>query len=149
MFKICSVCKKEQSIENFFHHRHQCKKCYREKRRVWRIDNPNYRYIKLASRSKKKNLSLVGKDEFVAWFNSEPKVCHYCECSEKDQKNDKTHSKNCLEIDRKDSNQGYTLDNIVLACSQCNLAKAHFWDYDTFKTYIAPAIKLARKSISK
>lgn len=38
-----------------------------------------------------------------------------------------------LEVDRKDSNQGYYIDNCVLACAVCNNAKSDKFTYEEFK----------------
>lgn len=53
-----------------------------------------------------------------------------------------SHNKFGLEIDRKDSRVGYTLDNMVWACHRCNLVKSEFLDYNEMKeigiNYIQP-----------
>ena len=38
-----------------------------------------------------------------------------------------------LEIDRKASSLGYDIENCVLACSVCNMAKSDKFSYDEFK----------------
>ena len=55
--------------------------------------------------------------------------CHYCNMPEKEFMNIwgkfyKTRGKR-LEVDRKDNNKGYTLENCCLACAICNNAKSN------------------------
>lgn len=38
-----------------------------------------------------------------------------------------------LEIDHKDYKQGHSIDNCVLACALCNMAKSDMFEYDEFK----------------
>ena len=64
-----------------------------------------------------------------------PKVCYYCgiteeECKDFFKKNSKFtrggHRGLSLEVDRKDSNLGYTEDNVVWACYVCNNSKSNY-----------------------
>jgi hypothetical protein len=116
---------------------------------TWKHQHPiKSLYHDLKYRSKKRGRDICTQQEFIVWYHShDHRQCHYCGCSEQTQIDDTQTAARRLEIDRKDTTGGYTLDNIVLACSRCNLAKAHYWDYTTFKNYIAPAIKVARQQI--
>jgi 5-methylcytosine-specific restriction endonuclease McrA len=66
--------------------------------------------------------------------------CHYCGIEEKEFFNiwkkkfygTGTRGRR-LEIDRKNNELGYTLENTVLACALCNMAKTDFLTYDEFK----------------
>jgi len=65
------------------------------------------------------------------------KFCHYCGISESDfikiwggfygDKRGKV-----LEVDRKDNNQGYNIQNCVLSCAICNNAKSDKFTYEEF-----------------
>lgn len=64
-----------------------------------------------------------------------PKVCYYCGITEDDcknffKKNSKFtrggHRGLSLEVDRKDSNLGYTENNVVWACYVCNNSKSNY-----------------------
>jgi len=72
------------------------------------------------------------KKEFVRWYNAQPKKCAYCGVpSEKLELIGSYYYDKCdrLTIDRKDNNQGYTLNNITLACYRCNFIKADIFSY--------------------
>ncbi len=79
-----------------------------------------------------KRLSTYQKRKLL---NGVPKVCHYCGISEEDckdffKKNSKFtrggHRGLTLEVDRKDSDLGYTEDNVVWACYVCNNSKSNY-----------------------
>jgi len=63
--------------------------------------------------------------------------CHYCSIEEKDIPiwgkiyGGKTRKR--LEVEHKDSSQGDTLQNCVLACPVCNIAKSNIFSYEEFK----------------
>ncbi len=152
--KLCRDCKTLKLGTEFYIHRNKttsniCKSCKsiydkqqyiktadqrNARKRLLRKQNPaKYAYAGLIQRGR----AIAPKEDFMLWYEAEPKVCHYCDLPEGEPRH---------EIDRKDSTLGYTIDNIVFACKACNIAKFNIWDYDTFKTYIGPAIKQARES---
>jgi hypothetical protein len=47
-------------------------------------------------------------------------------------------------LDRKDSSNGYTLENCCSCCLECNQAKSDFLTYDEMKNIVGPAIKLVK-----
>jgi 5-methylcytosine-specific restriction endonuclease McrA len=66
--------------------------------------------------------------------------CHYCGIEEKEFTSiwekkfyGSGRRGQRLEIDRKDNKHGYTMENSVLACALCNMAKSDFLTYDEFK----------------
>ena len=61
------------------------------------------------------------------------KACHYCGGS---------LPKWGGGLDRKDSDRGYTRDNVVPCCSDCNTAKASFFSHDEFLA--AMQVRVAR-----
>lgn len=92
-----------------------CRNCYSKKymKDHWNV----YQYNKYRVRSKKKNLSfLFSKEEFFELLDSK---CHYCGEESK------------LGIDRKDNELGYTLDNSVPCCRDCNYFKGSL-SYEEF-----------------
>jgi 5-methylcytosine-specific restriction endonuclease McrA len=73
-------------------------------------------------------------------YERDGKKCHYCGIEEEDFPKiwgDKFYGGikrgQILEIDRKDNNRGYSLENSVLACALCNMAKSDKFTYDEFK----------------
>jgi len=47
-----------------------------------------------------------------------------------------------LEIERKDSEKGYTKENMMLACPLCNNAKSNLIDEESWKNCFVPAMKV-------
>lgn len=57
------------------------------------------------------------------------KPCTYC--------NDKIET---IGLDRIDNDKGYTIDNVVSCCGDCNLTRGNRWTYEEMETIIGPAI---------
>ena len=71
---------------------------------------PKYRYNAYKRGAEKRGYEfLLTVDEFTELWN---KPCHYCNVSIEG-----------IGIDRKDNSLGYTLDNTVTCCTQCNWMK--------------------------
>lgn len=70
----------------------------------------------------------IEKEKFVEWLKNCPKTCEYCGAK-------LVLGSNRLEvgqsIDRKDNNELYTLENIVLSCRRCNRKKGGDISYET------------------
>ena len=73
-----------------------------------------------------------------------PEQCHYC--SKKlnfspHTRDDKgNYTSRAYQLDRKDNNKGYTLENVVLCCWECNRLKSDIYSYEDFKR-IAKVLK--------
>ena len=72
-------------------------------------------------------------------YRRDGRKCYYCGIEEKDFVpiwgkfyGGKTRGQK-LEVDRRDNEKGYTLENCVLACSICNNAKSDKFTGDEFK----------------
>jgi hypothetical protein len=92
---------------------------------------PDGIYMILKSSAKKRHLDFkLNKKSFANWYNSQNKVCHYCNKTEKQSLNDMNRKMHRLSIDRKDSTKGYLIDNIVLACYKCNMMKSNDVSYE-------------------
>ena len=118
--------------------------------RTWRKENPfSIFWMSFKNRAKRYNVDLnILKEDFINWYNKQEKKCIYCGLT-KEQLGKSIDKVICgynnLSIDRKDSNLGYGLDNIVLACMRCNIIKSNFF---TFKEMIELG-KLIRKKALK
>ena len=71
-------------------------------------------------------------------YKRDGKECYYCEIKEEDfiQIWGKFYGGNRgqkLEVDRRDNEKGYTLENCVLSCSICNNAKSDKFTDEEFK----------------
>lgn len=72
----------------------------------------------------KRNLSFVLTTDQVAEITQE--TCHYCGCSPQQIRRDRS-ARSVYKyngIDRVDSSLGYTIDNVVAACGDCNRGKS-------------------------
>jgi len=147
--KVCHKCKKEKRLSEFGTSSStndgktvrclQCKREYAKKH----SKTPAGIYQQIKSRVKyvekhpeqyrrcgKPKFIGVSQDEFVEWYNNEPKVCHYCGIEEKnihvvfDSFNNRSDR---LTIDCKDNSKGYVKDNMVIACHRCNFVKSDFF----------------------
>ena len=105
----------------------------------------------IKSSAKKRGLiAPYTNTEYRDWFKSQEQVCSYCGSDvEKINKylnkigiNKKFRR---LAVDRKNSAQGYTYNNIVLACYVCNISKQAIFSHKDFleigKNFIRPKIK--------
>jgi len=88
-------------------------------------------YIRLKTTSKFRNIELaISEKDFINWYDNQEKKCHYCnrtleEIKQDNREQDKHKTK--MSIDRKDNDRGYITDNIVLACTRCNLIKGNYF----------------------
>lgn len=88
----------------------------------------------IVGRSMRKGFAVMGRAEFVAWYESEKKECSYCGINEKLAR---MLFERFLAVDRKDNKVGYVQGNICLACHRCNLVKSAFLTYDQMMTVAA------------
>lgn len=79
---------------------------------------PKYRYKTYKEGALRRGYSFdITLEEFTTFWNT---TCHYC--------NDPI---NGIGIDRKDNNIGYTYNNLISCCTQCNFMK-HNISYNEF-----------------
>jgi len=123
-----------------------CKNCNREINREWR-QTPSGIYTTIKSREtfrKNKEVS-INRDDFIEWYNSQPKICGYCDLPEKYgdlmRKYFGAHGVR-LTVDCIDNDKGYVKDNLILACDRCNFIKSNIFTYDEMRfigqNYIKP-----------
>ena len=139
--KRCCHCHEIKSIDKFGRNRtkkdgHQeyCLPCAQYYRSYWRrypnpdlekrrlvLSLPTNRWHQIKYRAIKDNTPFtLNRNQFIAWFNDQEKICYYCQCSL-----ELSGTKNLagVTIDRKENNGGYNFENIVLACRRCNVMK--------------------------
>jgi len=87
--------------------------------------NLYHKYLNLKKRALGKKLLYPEFGEFSKWYIEQEKVCFYCGIPLEvwEALFNGHQNKYSLSIDRKDNNRGYELDNLVLACSKCNVSK--------------------------
>jgi hypothetical protein len=84
-------------------------------------------YNSLKRRAVKKGLAVFSYEEFLSYTACSE--CHYCggPIFWIEYNIDKGHASN---LDRKDSNQGYIDNNVVVCCTRCNRGKSDLFTYD-------------------
>jgi len=149
--RICQQCKEEKD-ERFFYSSNinyyngkVCKTCYCEYLRS-RNNTEDYRpkgifsHLKKSAREREITFNML-IDDFICWYENKEKVCEYCGRNLEQVNNSPMQyflgAGNAgikrMTIDRVDSNKGYQLDNIVLACFMCNSIKNDCFTYEEMK----------------
>jgi len=157
--KPCTKCGQEKPYSAFSKHRlapdghaYQCKQCGAKRAKIWRA-SPEAMYSNIRGRvnylhrhsPKRFKPLVVTKAEFLEWYKSQPKFCVYCDISEADVKIWNAHLNSYvkkLTIECKDNKEGYTLENMALACERCNFIKGNMFSYETMleigQKYVKP-----------
>lgn len=148
--KECTKCGVEKPLSAFSKHRlstdghaYQCKECGSKRAKIWRA-TPSGIYNNIKGRTnfyKTNNREhykplLISKDEFTEWYTNEPKTCAYCDIPEELLYIIRTQFDRRVKrlgVDCKDNNEGYTLDNMVLACHRCNFIKLNLFSFDEMR----------------
>jgi len=121
----------------------QCKREHNEKHRT--TPAGIYQNIKGRKTYRKRKPVKITQDEFVKWYEEQPKKCHYCEIpseySHLMRKYFGAHGVQ-LSVDCKRNDVGYKLGNIVLSCDRCNFIKSNIFTYEEMleigQKYIKP-----------
>jgi len=93
---------------------------------------------------KKKNKVEVSLnyDEFINII--EDSKCHYCDkpliFNKHTRDENSNHVSRAYQLDRKDNNLGYHLDNVVTCCWNCNRIKSDIYSYEDFMK-LSPILK--------
>ena len=141
---LCKECDRARHVEYF----NKNKDKVRESKIRWlRNNRPNAIYNGIRDRSRKKRFDVCTMEEFIIWYNSQEKVCVYCDIKESQIKLAWGEYRPNLEIDRTDNNKGYTLDNIALACHTCNVVKLNIFNFNEMREIGQNYIKSKYKSL--
>lgn len=127
-FRSCMLCaSKKYYYENHKRMLDRGIKRYRENY------TPSMRYSqKKTQATRKGHKMIITREEFVTWYNSVEKVCHYCNCTLQDWLDMKINQHRNFTIDRMDNAKEYEAGNLCLACHRCNTLKRSR-DYAFFK----------------
>jgi len=139
--KQCTRCGRELPLSEFGKHRlgknglnYWCRDCNKERAKIFR-SSPSGIYTSLKGQSKffdKKPVPISRKD-FVEWYNLQSKKCVYCDIPEEHIMIMHDYfgvTAIRLTVDCKDNSLGYFIDNIVLACANCNRMKNNMLTFD-------------------
>jgi len=82
------------------------------------------------------NFNILKKD-FIEWYSKVEQECAYCGLKQSEIIKYKKLLPNTnvfyLSLDRVDNSKGYSLDNVCLACTRCNLIKSNFFSSEEMK----------------
>jgi hypothetical protein len=123
----------------------------REQHRVYRVTAVGAWTAFVSRKRTGKHSFSISKAAFIAWWTKTEKVCAYCGINNQQQRvafermGRSVRDVN-LQIDRKDSSQGYSIENICFACRVCNEHKKDFFSFEQFQRiaqkYIRPRMVL-------
>lgn len=115
-----------------------------EQGRAWR-QTPLGVWCAIHTRAGKHNIPFdIDRLDFIKWYSNVEKLCEYCGIDVHSNKKYRGHNSKRLTIDRMDSNKGYSMDNIVLACAICNTTKSNVLTYEQMKI-VGKMIKMNRE----
>ena len=142
--KACTKCGVVKPHSAFSKHRlskdghaYQCKECGNRRAKAWR-KTPIGIYTNIKGRENFYHRAelLVSKEDFVEWYNAQPKYCVYCDIPEEKTtiwKKLFNHRSTKLSVDRKDSFGNYVFDNMALCCYLCNTIKNNVLSFDEMR----------------
>lgn len=146
--KICTECNQEKPLSMFYHRKRgdysqECKSCFKVV--MNRYYHPNIKlhskYTNLRRHAKMTGVACLSFAEFERWYEEQDDGCHYCHRDLQDGTRKGLTSKT---VDRKDSKLGYTPENMVIACTRCNIIKGN-WFTETEMLTIASKYKLNKR----
>jgi hypothetical protein len=130
--KICSKCKEEKEITEFYfkkarnHYESACKKCRTEQVNNYLKNNENLKKIfySRVQNIKKREIDVMEglRDYLIKLWIEQDKKCYYSGV-EMQLKGYADNINNVATVDRIDSSKGYIEGNIVLCCSIINKMK--------------------------
>lgn len=130
----CSRCNKILPIENFSNFRdYRCKKCQRLRFKK-QSRTPQGRFTVARCAAKRRNLEWNIPKE--TYFQLIKMNCHYCSFF---------LNETGIGLDRKDNTKGYTVDNVVPCCKDCNRTRSDHYTYEEM-LLLAPTIKLIKEN---
>lgn len=136
---LCSGCNNRIEVRNNVLHKHsgRCKACGTGKKPYEAL----YNCLKRVCKDTNKELGIT-YEQFIDL--TAVSVCHYCEGPVTWSERNVWKNGSGYNLDRKDSSKGYTKENIVVCCGDCNRIKWDVLTYEEMKAAIA-AVKLFRE----
>lgn len=168
MLKRCNTCRAEKQKDSFYRASHapdgrcySCKKCMARyakkysktphgraaKRRAMLrlVESGYYRQLEMTtktrfSRARRRaaglNLKWTLTFDVYEWLISKP--CTYCKLP--------LDQRYGYGLDRIKNNKGYTKDNVVPCCTECNRIRSDIFSVGEMKEFLGPAIRAVRLS---
>jgi len=139
----CSDCGSDIAAQGgqLARHSGKCRVCSQRKR-------PYEHIINELRHSQKRNLIVdLTYEEFVEIIKDSE--CHYCSkdliFSKYTRDENKDYTSRAYQLDRKDNNIGYTKENVVPCCWNCNRMKSDIYTYEEFNK-LSPILKEIHKN---
>jgi hypothetical protein len=129
----CSECDNEimMQIHNLKTHSGKCRRCVQYKKPYEHILNELIYRCKNYGNDKKITITY---DEFIEII--EESKCHYCDrelqYSKYTRDSDSKYTSRAHQLDRKNNSKGYTKENVVTCCWDCNRIKSDIYTYEEF-----------------
>jgi hypothetical protein len=157
--KNCSICNKKKELKFFSLVRNRrkanCRQCATAKIIEAKKLRPTHHVTLLSKLQKsaathpynKKHGIKIRTKEFNEWLSRQKLVCYYCSLNlnqiNKIKNQLSGHAKKAytFSFDRKNSQKGYSYDNIVLCCVHCNFRKGYIFTEQEFKEICLEFIK--------
>lgn len=150
--KACTKCGETKPLTEFYSHKLTkdglsvwCKECHRNNYQEYmKTASGVYTSIKGRLTYYKTKPLIIDREDFIKWYNSEPKICVYCDIPEEklkrlgDSYNNKAHR---LTVDCVENDLGYISGNLVLACLRCNSIKSDFFSHEEMRALSQQFIK--------
>jgi hypothetical protein len=146
--KKCTKCNIEKSLSDFYIRKDSryksdkeshCIACIKLKKKNWyqkRKHDADVRYKNLKSIAKQRNLCFtLSLNEYSVLIKQ---TCHYC--------NSSLEKHIGSGIDRKNNSIGYTLDNSVPCCTDCNLGKGEHYSYEEWKVMVNALLEYRKEN---
>lgn len=141
----CSECKSDikAQLGQMKRHSGKCVSCARKGRPYEHIINE----LKHSCNKTKRLEVTINYEEFVEIIKDSK--CHYCDKELVFNKHTRDSSgdyvSRAYQLDRKDNNLGYTKENVVPCCWNCNRMKSDIYTYEEFKL-LSPILKEIHKN---
>lgn len=143
---ILEDCNNIIKIQNNRKHSGKCRSCTQKKKPYEYILSELYQRYKI-----KRGMNVTLTYEELIDFINNP-FCHYCnsevEYFKYTRAKNGEHTKRAYHLDRKDNNEGYTKDNLVVCCWECNRLKSNRFTYEEF-IQLSPILKKIMKERNK
>ncbi len=108
----------------------RCIKCGHKGPRPWRKKRP-FEVTYNALRQRGRHPVLISYEQFIEFTKIQE--CHYCGTPVLWEPYRKPGLTTASNLDRKDNDQPYVMNNIVVCCLRCNKAKNTHFSYDEWK----------------
>lgn len=134
---ICSICKEQKPINEFVksskHFDYRCKRCaaYRADR-YRKTTRGTYKAAKTIARRRK----MSWKIRFAEYASLRNRPCHYCGFR---------LPRTGLGLDRIDNSKGYSADNVLPCCTECNLVRGSNFTVDEMMI-LGKAVRIIKNS---